>query len=112
MVVNGAGLLGGVTGTPPQIVAITRRNYSSNLFVDPVDYRWMRTPSAEPSVIVYVNGIQSACNSDCHYDFITVLPVVTGVNLTDAVLSVNITDPESAISNLTKLTVSLDGQTC
>ena len=61
LVANGAGLLGGKTGTAPLIVANTRRNYNSNLFVDPVDYRWMRTYSNKPNVRVTVKDIPSAC---------------------------------------------------
>jgi hypothetical protein len=111
-VVNGAGLLGGKTGTTPSIISATRRNYNSNLFVDPMDYRWMRTYSDKPNVRVTVDGIPSACYSDCRYDFISQLPIITGVNITGAVLNLNISDPETAIKALKDITITLDGLAC
>ena len=110
---NAVGMLtGGKAGQIPNITTSTRRNYTSNLFVDPMDYRWMRTPSDKPSVIVNVNGIESACNGDCSYTFVDNLPIVTGVNLTGSTLNVNVSDPDSTITSLNLLTVTVDGQNC
>jgi len=53
----------------------------------------MRTYSSKPNVKVTVNGIPSACNTDCTYTFITQLPVVTQVDLADVVLDIEISDP-------------------
>jgi hypothetical protein len=105
-------LAGGKAGKTPNISATTRRNYTSNLFVDPMDYRWMRTPSVKPGVIVSVNGIQSACNGDCSYTFLENLPIVTGVNLTGSTVNLNVSDLSLAINNLKELTVTVDGQNC
>lgn len=69
MIVSGAKLLGGKPGTTPQIIASTRRDFTTNLFVDPVDYRWMATYTDKPNVRVTVSDIPSACNTDCSYTF-------------------------------------------
>ncbi len=99
---NAIGVLsGGKAGQTPNIKTSTRRNYSSNLFVDPMDYRWMRTPSVKPGVIVNVNGIDSACKGDCSYTFIENLPIViTGVNLTGSTVNLNVSDPSLTITGL------------
>jgi hypothetical protein len=110
---NIVGMLGGgKAGKIPNITAATRRNYTSNLFVDPMDYRWMRTPSVKPGVIVSVNGIQSACNGDCSYTFLENLPIITGVNLTGSTVNLNVSDLSLAIKALKELTVTVDGQNC
>ncbi len=57
------GLTGGAS--KPTVVAATRREYSGNSFVNPIDYRWMKTPSDKPNVQVMVKGIPSACNANC-----------------------------------------------
>lgn len=105
-------LAGGRAGQIPNVTSFTRRNYTSNLFVDPIDYRWMRTPSVKPSVIVNVNGIESACNGDCSYTFVNNVPIVTGVNLTGSTVNLNVSDPDLAITALNSLTVTVDGQNC
>ena len=55
LVLSGAKLLGGKAGTTPQAIAATRRQFNTNFFVDPVDYRWMKTYSDKPNVIVTVD---------------------------------------------------------
>mgnify|MGYP006940528931 FL=1 len=65
LLTSNSGLLGGKNGTTPQVVAATRRNFTTNLFVDPIDYRWMNTYSSKPNVRVTVSDIPSACNTDC-----------------------------------------------
>jgi len=62
--------MGGKSGTSPSITFSTRREYSTNLLVDPIDYRWMKTYSDKANVMVKVNGIDSACNTDCRYTFL------------------------------------------
>lgn len=109
---SGAFLTGGAIGMTPTVVVTTRRNYNSNLFVDPIDYRWMYSYASKPNVRVTVNGIPSACNIDCGYDFVSGVPKVTSATLSGYTLSLVLTDPAGLNANLTKVTVALDGQIC
>ena len=106
------GLFGGKTGTTPQAVAATRRNFSTNLFVDPIDYRWMRTFSNKPNVRVTVNDIPSACNTDCTYTFFTSVPVINSCSLSGNILSLTLTDPGLLNAALSEITVTIDNQPC
>lgn len=112
LVLSGAKLLGGKAGTTPQVVAATRRNFTTNFFVDPVDYRWMRTYSEKPNVRVTVSGVPSACNTDCTYTFVNSVPVVTGASLSGNTLSLTLTDPSVLNAPLSDITVTLDNQPC
>lgn len=112
MAISNAGLLGGKVGTTPQAVAATRRNFTTNLFVDPIDYRWMNTYSNKPNVRITVSNIPSACNTDCTYTFLTNVPVVTSSSLSGNTLSLVLTDPGSLNSALTAITVTVDNQPC
>jgi hypothetical protein len=112
IVVSAAGLIGGRTGTTPEILSATRRNFSTNLFVDPIDYRWMRTFSDKPNVRVTVDGIPSACNSDCTYTFLSDVPTITSLSRTGASLTIGITSATLITATLNDLTVTLDGQIC
>lgn len=112
MVISNAGLFGGRAGTTPQAVAATRRNFSTNLFVDPIDYRWMRTYSNKPNVRVTVNDIPSACNADCTYTFLTSVPVVNSSSLNGNTLALTLTDPGSLNAVLSTITVTVDNQPC
>lgn len=112
MVVSGAGLSGGSSLSTPQIVATTRREYNSNLFVDPIDYRWMKTFSDKPNVQVTVNGIPSACNTDCRYTFLEGVPVVGAASLYGSTLSITLANITGVTSNLNDIKVTLDNQAC
>ncbi len=112
LVVDNSKLEGGVVGTIPQMVASTRRNFNTNLFVDPVDYRWMKTYSNKPSVRVTVNDIPSACNGDCTYTFINTVPVLQSATLNGFTLSVTLTDPAALNAPLSDISVKLDNQPC
>jgi hypothetical protein len=105
-------MTGGKTGTAPQIFASTRRNFNTNLFVDSVDYRWMKTYTDKPSVIVTVDGIPSACNTDCTYTFLNAVPAVQTATLAGATLSLVLTDPGNLNAALSAITVTLDNQQC
>ena len=72
----------------------------------------MNTYSAKPNVRVTVNGIPSACNTDCTYDFLSSVPKVTAATLSGYTLSLILTDPVPLNANLSKVTVTLDGQPC
>jgi hypothetical protein len=110
--VIGSSLTGGRPGTEVSIVAKTRRPYSTNLFVDPIDYRWMRTYANLPTVQVTVNRIQSACNTDCRYRFLDQVPELQTVSLSSNILSVTLSDPLSLNAPLTNVTITLAGQPC
>ena len=112
LIINTAGLLGGRTGTSPQAYPATRRNFSTNLFVDPIDYRWMNTYSSKPNVRVTVSDIPSACNTDCTYTFLTDVPIITSVSISGSLLSIVITNSTPITGTLNDITVVLDGQTC
>lgn len=105
---SGAGLRGGKSGATPQITAVTRRNFNTNLFVDPIDYRWMATYSDKPSVRVTVSGIPSACNADCSYTFVDNVPILTAATLSTNVMSLTISDPANLNAPLSAITVTLD----
>lgn len=72
----------------------------------------MNTYSSKPNVRVTVNGIPSACNTDCTYDFISTVPKVTAATLSGYNLSLILTDPNGLNANLTRVTVTLDDQPC
>lgn len=112
LVVDGSKLMGGKPGTTPQIFASTRRNFNTNLFVDPVDYRWMKTYTDKPSVIVTVDDIPSACNTNCTYTFLNAVPVVQSATLTGFTLSLVLNDPGNLNAALSAITVTLDNQPC
>ena len=112
LLTSNSGLLGGKNGTTPQVVAATRRNFTTNLFVDPIDYRWMNTYSSKPNVRVTVSDIPSACNTDCTYTFLTNVPVVNSSSLNGNILSLTLTDPGSLNAALTAITVTVDNQSC
>lgn len=112
IVVSAAGLSGGKSGTSPTVRASTRRQYSSNLLVDPVDYRWMRTYADKPTVQVTVNGIVSACNANCEYTFIESVPTLTALSTTGNTVSISLSDPQNLNSPLINLTVTIDSKPC
>jgi hypothetical protein len=58
----------------PTISSTVRRNYSSNLLFNPIDFQFMSTYSSKPNAIVEVNGIKSVCLNDCSYAFISNVP--------------------------------------
>ena len=104
--------MGGKASTSPIITFSTRREYSTNLFVDPIDYRWMRTYSDKPNIMVKVNEIDSACNTDCRYTFLQQVPTVTNVELDGYTLSMTLTNPQSINLPLDQISVFLDNQPC
>lgn len=67
VVVGTSGLTGGLG--LPSIAVNTKRNYSSNVLFNPIDYRFLSIPSNTPNVIVKTNGIPSICTGDCSYSF-------------------------------------------
>jgi len=71
LIVNAAGLHGyGKLGS------WTDRDHSSNILIDPIDYRFMRTSSDKPNVLVTVNDILAVAKSDNRYTFIDYIPIL------------------------------------
>lgn len=66
---NAAGLLGGKTA--PTLTSATRRPFSSSVDLNPLDYRYTRTVSASPSVLVKTNNLPAVCTGQCGYTFDT-----------------------------------------
>jgi hypothetical protein len=113
LVVSGAGLAGGRTGATPVINVAVRREFTTNLFVDPIDYRFMGTYANKPSFRVTVNNIPSVCNGDCSYTFLTSVPVITSSQIVSVnKLELAINNPTTTTIALSDLTVTLDGQKC
>ncbi len=80
--------------------------------MDPLDYRWMRTYATKPTVQVTVNGILSACNTNCQYTFVDEVPTLTSLSITGKTVSIGLSDPSNLNSALGKLTVTLDSKPC
>jgi hypothetical protein len=112
LVVDGGRLNGGRDGSSPQIFTSTRRNFNTNFFVDPVDYRWINTYSDQPNVIVTVDDIPSACNTNCTYAFLNTVPVVDSATLSGFTMSLALTDPGNLKAPLSAIKVTLDNQPC
>ena len=106
---NGASLSGGV-GTPT-IVSSTRRNYSSNIEFDPIDYRFLHTYSNSINVQVSTNGIPSLCTGACSYSFNTYTEI-TALSYNNAVLSLSLSDPTSLNFPVSSITISVGGKPC
>lgn len=64
---SGAGLAGG--SNTPTVSATTRRDYSSNIIFDPIDFRFLTIPSSASNIQITTNGIPSVCIGNCQYSF-------------------------------------------
>lgn len=104
-----AGLTGGAG--LPTILVNTKRNYSSNVLFNPIDYRFLSIPSNTPNVIVKTNGIPSICTGDCSYSF-ALYSEVTSLSLSGTVLSFAISDPTLKILTANDVKVTVQGKTC
>ena len=110
--VNAAGLLGGKTGTTPQMTSLTLRYYSPRLLYDPIDYSLLHTASTQPNVFVTVNGMPSICTGDCRYTFLSNTPVVTSAQINNEKVTLSLTDPSSIGYTLNNVTISIADQPC
>ncbi len=109
-IVTSASSLSGGVGSPT-IASITRRNFSSNLLFDPVDYRFLHTYSSSINVQVSTNGIPSVCTGTCSYSFGTYTEI-TALSYTNAVLSLALSDPTPLNFPVSAITISVGGQPC
>lgn len=112
LVVNTAMLLGGQTGTSPQMFSSTLRYYSPRLLFDPIDFTLLNTPSDKPNVLVKINDIPSVCTGDCRYTFLVNSPVVSSDSISGSVVTLSLTDPASVGYTLDQVTVTIAGQPC
>jgi hypothetical protein len=106
---NSVGLSGGVG--MPSIIVRTRRNYSSNVLFNPIDYRFLSVPSNTANVIVKTNGVPSICTGDCSYVF-GLYSEVTSLSINGTVLSLAISDPTSQGFIASDVKVTVQGKTC
>jgi len=95
-----------------QVSTETFRNYSSNLLVDPIDYRWMYTYSNQPNVLVTVNGILAVGKGNSSYVFINQIPVLTVLLLNGNILNIELTDPQLLNANLSQISVTVGNENC
>lgn len=105
-------LMGGVSGTKPQVTAIEIRPYSSDLLVNPIDYSFLSTPASLPNVLITVNGVPSVCLSDCGYTFLTNSPQLTAATISGPTVTLSLTDPSNIGYQLTDVTILIGGQPC
>jgi hypothetical protein len=106
---SASGLSG--SAAPPTLIWRTRRNYSSHVLFNPVDYRFLSTPSADPSVVVYTNGAPSVCAGNCAYNF-ALYSEVTSLSRNGTVLDFAISDPTSLNFTASQVRVTVQGQAC
>ena len=97
--------------TTPTISTATRRSFSTNQLISPVDYQLMRTAGAKTPVEVTVNSIPAVCSTNCGYDFVD-SGKVTALSSTGTTVTLTITDPQTTGYALTDVYVSFAGQSC
>lgn len=90
--------------------ARTRRNYSSNLIFDPIDYRFLNTYSNKINVQVKTNDIPAICNSSCSYSFDTYSEILE-LGRTGTQLTLSLSNPYN-IFKLANVTVKVQDRPC
>ena len=109
---DSTGLTGGKVGatTPPTAKVTTIRQGSDNLFFEPINHEFLRTPAELPSVLVKVNGITSQCKGDCSYQAnLAGLPTLTTATLTTNIVTLAL-DVNTPVTDIISVTVG--GQPC
>lgn len=112
MTIDNTFLIGGVTGTKPQVTAAEIRAYSSDLLVNPIDFPFLSTPASQPNVLITVNSVPSVCMSNCGYTFLTNAPQLTAATISGPTVTLSLTDPSNIGYMLTDVTISIGGQPC
>lgn len=105
---SSVGLSGGSSSSSPTVTSINRRNYSSNLLVEPVDYRYLQTDASGINVHVKTNDIPSICTGNCAYSFNTYTEITTLSKAAD-VLTVALSDPTTVNFALNTITITVGG---
>ena len=106
---SAVGLSGG-SGSPT-VTSVNRRAYSTNLLVEPVDYRYLQTDASSINVHVKTNDVPSVCTGNCAYAFNTYTEMTTLSRAAD-VLTVALSDPTTANFALNTITITVGGQAC
>ena len=97
--------------TTPTIEASTRRDYSTNIEFDPIDYRFLNTDSNSINVQVMTNGVPSVCTGTCSYTFNSYTEV-TSLSRTGTTLNFALSDPTPLNFAVNTISVSVGGQAC
>jgi hypothetical protein len=93
------------------VSGFTRRNYSSNVAFNPLDYRFLKTFTNSINVQVTTNNIPAICNGSCAYAFNT-YSEITFLAYSGSVLSLSLSNPTSLNFTTSSITVSVQGQPC
>lgn len=108
--VSGSGLSGGATS--PTIALTVRRQYSTAITFDAIDYRFLNTFNSKPNVIVSTNGVPAICTADCSYEFFDKLKI-TSLSKSGSTLSMVLTpNPANLAIDISTLTVTVQGNPC
>lgn len=112
LTIDTANLLGGLSGTKPQMTSSTLRYYSPNLLFDPIDFNLLSTASPVPNVLVTVNSMPSVCVGSCGYTFLFNTPVLSSATRVGPVVTLSLTDPANLGYTLNDVDVTIGGQKC
>lgn len=102
---------------------VTTRNYSSNLFYQPIPFEMLKTYETKPQLVVDVGGLPAAChNLSCDFSYIQNVGEITSFQFTESTkkLVITGTDLPKNFSNIATIeyaqsfctpdeTVALDG---
>jgi len=102
--------LSGGSGSP-QIAGSTRRDYSTNLEYDPVDYRFLNSYSSTINVLVTTNGVPSVCTGNCSYSFHGYTEV-TSLSYSGSTLSFGLSDLLNIGFAANTVSVTIGDQPC
>lgn len=107
--VSGAFLSGGASVS---IALNVRRNYSSAITFEPIDYRFLNTFSSQANVLVSTNGIPAICTGNCAYTFLDQLKI-TSLSRIGTTLSLALTpNPANLTINIASVKITVQGNPC
>ena len=109
LVIDDSQLTGGKTKASATFK--TLRNYSTDITFDPIDYRFLNTPSKNTSVNVKVNDIPAVCLTNCTYEFKKILNI-TSISLTGSVLTVRVSNPTGITVTAADIAIKAAGLPC
>jgi hypothetical protein len=72
----------------------------------------MNTYSNQPNVLVKVNGILAVGKGNSSYVFISQIPVLTVLLLSENILNIELTDPQLLNANLSEISVTVGNDNC
>lgn len=101
----------GLTGNNPTLAVNTLTAYSSSVTFDPIDYRFLTTPSSSGNVRVTVNNVPSVCVGTCSYSFVD-YSKITSLSYSGTTLSLGLSDAQSKGFSLSAVSVSVGGLAC